>query len=438
MRTFSLVWLGQVISLFGSKLSEFAIGVWVYQQTESITQFGLILVFIYLPNILISPLSGALVDRWNRRTAMMLSATVAGVNTSVLMVLLLTSQLKIWHVYIAVVIFSVCEAFQWPAYTAAVTQLVPQKHLSRANGIVQISRAIAKLSAPLMAGFLVKIIQLNGVLLIDSCTYIIAIVTLLQVRFPTLKYSKRRQATGFNQIQQEIISAWQYISRRPGLVRLLVFVAITYFTMGTLEVVSWPFVLSFGSSSDLGRILFIGGCGMLFGSLLMSVWGGPKKRIYGLFIFVPLQGLLIVLYGFRPSLILAAIGGFGYLFAQPIIVSCNQAIWQNKVPMKLQGRVFALQMMLERSLSVFAYIFMGPLVDNFLEPMMAEDGLLANNIGLVLGVGPGRGIGLLLCFVGLLNILITVYSLLEPRLKNIERELPDVINADLRLSKARL
>lgn len=437
MQTFSLVWLGQVISLFGSKLTEFAIGVWVYQQTGSITQFGLILVFIYLPNILISPLSGALVDRWNRRTAMMLSATVAGINTLVLMVLLLTSHLHIWHVYIAVLVFSVCEAFQWPAYTAAVAQLIPQKHLSRANGIVQISRAIAKLSAPIMAGFLVKMIQLNGVLLIDSCTYIIAIVTLLQVRFPNLQNSKRRQAIGFQQIQQEIISGWQYISQRAGLVRLLIFVAITYFTMGTLEVVFWPLILSFGSSSDLGMVLSIGGCGMLFGSLLMSVWGGPRKRIYGLFIFVPLQGLLILLGGFRPSLIFAGMGVFGYLFAQPIIVSCNQAIWQSKVPMKLQGRVFALQMMLERSLSVFAYIFMGPLVDNYLEPMMAEDGLLANSIGVILGVGPGRGIGLLLCSVGLLNIVITVYSLLEPRLKNVERELPDVIKSDLRLSKVR-
>ena len=431
MRTFLLVWLGQVASLFGSKLTEFALGVWVYQQTGSITQFGFILVLIYVPNILISPVAGALVDRTNRRTVMIFCNTVAGINAIWLMGLTYKDMLAMGHVYLAVGVFSLYQAFQEPAYTAAVTQLIPPKHLSRANGTVQASKAIAKLISPVAAGFLLEIIHLNGIILIDFCTYVVAVATLLVVSIPGVRKTQRRQSINFYQIRREIIVAWNYIMQRPGLTKLLTFVAITYFIMGTLEVVLWPLILSFGTEHELGMVLSIGGSGMLFGSLLISTWGGPKPRIYGLFIFVPLQGLLILLCGFNPSIIFLGMGIFGYLFSQPIIVSCNQAIWQSKIPMKLQGRVFALQMMLERSLAVFAYIFMGSLVDNVLEPWMAEDGLLANSVGQIIGVGEGRGISLLLCFMGTISIVATVYAVLQPRLRYLEEELPDAIKSEV-------
>ncbi|MGF1488772.1 MAG: MFS transporter [Prochloraceae cyanobacterium] len=438
MRIFFLVWIGQVVSLLGSKLTEFAMGVWVYQQTGSITQFGQIVLLMYLPNVLISPIAGTMVDRINRRYGMILSDTGAGICTMLVMALAFTGNLQVWHIYIAVCWVSCCNAFQLPAYTAAIAQLVAKQNYSRTNGMVQISKAIAKLVSPLLAGFLVKSIGLEGILLIDASTFLFALTTLLMVRFPEIPQSRINRVKRVNiaQLWQDICSSWNYIVDRPGLKRLLLFIAITYFSMGALEVSFWPFVLKMGSSDRLGLVLFVGGCGMLLGSVAIGVWGGPKRRIYGVLFFVVLQGFSVVLGGLRASLIWAGLGIFGYLFAQPFIVSCNQAIWQSKVPLNLQGRVFALQQMLERSLSICAYIITGPLVELIFEPAMMENGILANTlIGRIMGTGEGRGIALLLISVGFLNIFAAFMAFRQPRLMRIEEELPDAIDDNKSLTK---
>lgn len=429
MRIFLLIWLGQLVSLIGSDLTSFALGVWAYKTTGSVTQFALISLFIYLPNIIISPIAGTLVDRWNRRWAMILSDSVAGVGTLVVLSLIMLDRLEIWHIYIAVAISSIFNGFHWPAYAAATTQLVPKQHLNRANSLVQIAKAMAKIISPTVAGILIRYIDIDGILIVDFITFLFGLVTLLSVRFPQLQQPSQ-QKMDWGQLWRETLSGWDYIISRPGLRVLLNFTAITYFTLGILQVVFWPLVLNFGSSEELGLILSISGCGMLLGSLFMSFWGGPKRRIYVILVFVALQGLLLCLGGLQASVKLAALGAFGYLFAYPIIVSCNQTIWQRKVPMELQGRVFAGQQMVERSLSIFAYLVAGPLVDQILEPMLAPGGLLANSIGQIIGVGPGRGIGLLFILVGILNIVATLFAYQEPRLRRLEVELPDAIGED--------
>lgn len=426
MRIFLLIWLGQLVSLIGSDLTSFALGVWAYQTTGSVTQFALISLCIYLPNIIISPVAGALVDRWNRRWAMILSDTVTGLGTLVVLGLIIFDRLEIWHIYVAVGISSIFNAFHWPAYAAATTQLVPKQHLNRANSLVQIAKAMAKIISPTVAGLLIRYIQIDGILVIDFLTFLFGLVTLLSVRFPQLK-SQSVQKVNLAQLWQETVSGWNYIVHRPGLRVLLNFSAITYFTLGILQVVFWPLILNFGSSEELGLILSISGCGMLLGSLFMSFWGGPKRRVYVILTFVALQGMLLCLGGLQASIKLAALGAFGYLFAYPIIVSCNQTIWQRKVPLELQGRVFAGQQMVERSLSIFAYLVAGPLVDQILEPMLAPGGLLADSIGQVIGVGPGRGIGFLFILIGILNIVATLFAYQEPRLRRLEDELPDAI-----------
>ena len=137
MQTFVFIWLGQVFSLLGSSLSEFALAVWVYQTTGSITHYALLSLFIHLPSIFISPFAGVMVDRWSRRQAMIVSDSITGVTALAIMFLVFSQQLQVWHIYIAVGISSVCNAFQWPAYISAISQLVPPQHLSRANGMVQ-------------------------------------------------------------------------------------------------------------------------------------------------------------------------------------------------------------------------------------------------------------------------------------------------------------
>ena len=431
MRTFFIVWLGQLISLLGSKLTEFALGFWIleqtYQETGTITQFAITILLIYLPKVLVSPLAGVIIDRWNRRWAMILSDGMTGLITIGLISLVWSQQLAVWHIYLSVTVASVFNAFQLPAYTAAIAQIVPQKHLSRANGMVQVSSGVAKIASPFIAGLLMNFVGLEGILTIDLITFVIALISLTVVKFPNLRRNKLVKRSPVEQFVNDTISGWDYIATRPGLLRLLSFIAVSYFTMGMLEVILWPLLYEPNSTEQLGSILSIGGCGVLAGSLLMSIWGGSKNRVLIIIGSVALQGLVILGAGLKASLVMLALSVFLYLFSQPIIISSNQAIWQSKVPAKLQGRVFALQQSLERALAICAYVVAGPLVDRVLNPLMAEGSFLANTIGRYIGgtISQGDGIALLLIMLGILNLVIVAIAIREPRLRHLETELPD-------------
>ncbi len=435
MRTFLLIWFGQAVSLLGSSLTEFALGVWVYQSTGSIAQFAFVQVFNYLPRLIFSPFAGPLVDRWNRRWAMILSDSVTGIAALIIMALIRNDSLLVWHIYLGVAVSSIFNSFQWPAYMAAIGQLVPPEHLSRANGMSQVSRATAKILGPTLAGVLVVNMGINNVLVIDFATFLFALGTLVIARFPDvedtptneLAYGDRATAQ-LEQLWQEMTSGWDYIVQRSGLLKLTLFLGVTYLSEGILQVVFWPLILSLGSSQDLGFILSIGGCGMLFGSVAASAWGGPKRRVYGIFTFVCFQGICLCFGGLQNSLVAAGIAAFGYLFARPFVLSFNHTIWHHKIPTKLQGRVFALQRAIECGLMILTYLSAGPLVDGFFEPMMAPGGLLANTIvGKIVGVGDGRGIALLFALLGLMNIVAVAIAYRTPRLRRVEKELPDAI-----------
>ena len=429
MQTFLIVWIGQVVSLLGTKLTEFALGFWIldqtYQDTGTITQFALTIVFMYLPKVVISPLAGVLIDRWNRRSVMIASDLGSGAIAIAILLLVSTDSLAVWQIYLALIISSTLNAFQQPAYTAAISQLVPANNLSRANGMVQASFAIAKIAAPAIAGLLLNHFGLKTILFVDLTTFCIAVITLLTVKFPNFKRHTKTRRKVVDRVIADAVAGWNYIVLRPGLVRLVCFIAISYFTMGMLEVVLWPLLYQPGSTEQLGIVLSIGGCGMLLGSVLMSIWSGPRNRVRAIIGFVGFQGLIVLLGGLKISPIVLAVGIFGYLFSQPIIVSCNQAIWQTKVPSRLQGRVFALQQTLERSLAIGAYLLAGPLVDNVLNPLMAEGGIVARAIGKIINTGMGQGVTLLLVILGLINLMVVAIAYREPRLRYLEQELPD-------------
>ncbi|MDE5085873.1 MAG: MFS transporter, partial [Trichodesmium sp. St16_bin2-tuft] len=362
MQTFVFIWLGQVFSLLGSSLSEFALAVWVYQTTGSITHYALLSLFIHLPSIFISPFAGAMVDRWSRRQAMIVSDSITGVTALAIMFLVFSQQLQVWHIYIAVGISSVCNAFQWPAYISAISQLVPPQHLSRANGMVQGAIATARILGPSIAGLLIIKIHLHGILLIDFSTYLLAFFTLLSVKFPRSQQKKLRRKVNIEELWQEVVSGWNYIVVRTGLRQLTIFFGVIYLSAGVLQVLFLPMVLSFASEKELGIVMSVSGIGMLLGSVIVSLWGCSKRRIEGILIFVFIQGLCLFMGGLKPAVIWAALGGFGYLFSRAIVVSLNHTIWQQKVPQYLQGRVFALQNMMEKFLLVITHLSAAPLV----------------------------------------------------------------------------
>ncbi len=364
---FGIVWFGQVISFIGSGMSSFALGVWVYQKTGSVTQFALTSLFIVLPRVVLGPLAGALVDRWDRRHVMILSDAGGGLSILAIGLLSLAGRLEIWHIYLAIFASGIFDTLRWPAMTAATTQLVPKEHFGRASGMLQIVSAGTMLVSPLVAGALMGSLGLQGVLLADFATFLFSILTLVLIRIPRPETTAEGRA-GQGSLLHEAAYGWKYITARSGLLALLVFLALANFLMEMSVVLFTPMILSFASTAALGLAMSLGGIGYLVGSIVMSVWGCTKRRIHTVMVSMLLVGVFMTLIGLRASLPLVTVSISLCMVFLPITVSANQAIWQNRVAPDVQGRVFAIRQAFIQATPLLAYLVTGPLTDGVFEP----------------------------------------------------------------------
>jgi len=301
--------------------------------------------------------------------------------------------------------------------------------LGRASGMNEAGYAVSQLIAPVVAGVLMGIIGIQGIILIDFATFLFALITLLIVRIPDVAGddAEEEKKAGVGSVLKEALHGWAYIAARPGLLGLMIFFAVSNFFEGIVIVLVTPLALSFTSPAVLGTILSIGGIGMLAGSLMMSAWKGPKRLVFAIFGFSLLSGLIILTVGIHTYIPLLAVSTFFYLFSLPVINGYSQVILQKKVEPSVQGRVFAIDGMISTSSLPLSYLIAGPLADYVFEPLMAVGGPLAGTVGQIIGTGPGRGIGLMFIIMGGLSILVTVIAYGYPRLRQVEDELEDQV-----------
>ncbi|MGI2903483.1 MFS transporter [Tolypothrix sp. VBCCA 56010] len=406
-RSFIIFWLGQSPAEVGTRLTGFGLSIWVYQNSHAVTQVSLVLFFTTLPGVLITPFVGALVDRWNRKWIIIFNNIIVAFVTITLVLLLQSHNLQLWHTYISAFLTSLCGSFQMTAKAAALPMMVKRNQMGRANGLIQFSTAVGQLAAPVLAGVLIATIQLQGLLLIDLSTNIIAVLTLLFIQIPQPEKSTT-SGEGITSIINDIIYGWENISSRPVLLTLLAFMTIYFFVNGITTVLINPLILSFSDAATYGTIMSIAGAGMIVGSTFMSIWGGGTKYISALFIFSALNGIGIVIAGIKPSIPLIACGIFLSFLTLPIILSTNNTIWQNSVHPNVQGRVLSLFGAVTGLGLAFGNISASPLTDRILEPMLSDEGVLASTVGKLIGTGTGRGIGFLMILEGLLFLLISI------------------------------
>ncbi len=425
-KVFFLIWLGQLASLIGSGFTSFALAVWVYQGTNSVSKFALVAFFGSLPGVLLAPFAGALVDRWNRQWVMAISDLGSGLSTLFMWLMLRAGNLELWHIYLAVAFSAACEAFQWPAYNASVTLLAPKEKAGRVGGMLQLAPAIAQVITPLMAGVLMAGIGLQGVISIDLITLVVALSLLGIVVIPRPEATEAGKA-GKGSLWKEAGFGWAYVRQRPGMLSLLGFFAMFNLVMGLVVVLITPLILSFAGTPVLGAVSSVAGLGMLLGGITMSVWGGPKRRIHGVIGFSIPCGAILFLGGMRPNAVLIAAAAFVYLFCVQVISGSSHAIWQVKIAPDIQGRVFAVRMMVRSLMIPLTRLLAGPLSDYVFEPLLAPGGPLAGSVGRVIGVGPGRGVGFLFIVLGSLTLLTAVVAYAYPRMRKVEDELPDAV-----------
>ncbi len=424
---FLFIWLGQIVSVLASSMSHFALSIWMYQQTESATAMGLMQVFFITPFLIMSPFAGVMVDRYNRKLMMMLSDFAAVLATGFVFIMLATGKLEFWHLYIAAVLNGIGNTFQWPAYSAAISTMVPKEQLGRVNGLMSLMEAGPGVVAPLLAGMLLPLVKLTGILTIDVITFFIAISTLAFVHVPQPKQTEDgRQAQG--SMLKEAVFGFRYIFSRPSLLGLqMVFFFGNLFSGIALTVLA-PMVLARTGQNTLiyGTVQTAGAIGAIAGGLIMSAWGGFKRRIHGVlggWVYFGIAGVSIMGLGFGLPIWVA--GSILGSLSHPLINGSNQAIWQAKVAPDLQGRVFSARRLIAWFTNPISPIIGGTLADYVLEPAMRTGGSLAHTFGWLVGTGPGAGMGLLLVFCGVLISLVGLVGYLIPKIRNTEELLPD-------------
>ena len=425
LRTFLVVWAGQLVSVTGTALTGFGLQVWIYLETGSVTRLALVSLAYALPAVLLSPLAGVLADRLDRRLAMIAADVLAGFSTLAIAVLYFTGTLELWHIYALSGLGAIGNTLQVPAWMAAISLLVPKQHLGRANGLVMTSEAVSIVVAPALAGALLATLGLGAVLLADLATFLVAIATLALVRFPR---PERLGAQQIPSVRREMADGWRYLRERGGLLGLLFIYAGVNFVLAFENVLAIPLIVSFASETAAGAVLSAAGFGMLAGSLMVSAWGGPKRRrIAWIMGGIAVSGLGVMAVGVRRSLLVITVSYVILMLLAPVVNTTSQVIWQLKVAPGMQGRVFSLRRMLAQVASPLAIVAAGPLADRVFEPLFAPGGGLAGSMGRVIGTGPGRGVGFMILLAGLGTILMAGIGWLHPRIRHLETEIPDQI-----------
>jgi DHA3 family macrolide efflux protein-like MFS transporter len=423
-RTFLLVWSGQVLSMIGSAMTAFALSIWAYQKTGLATSLALVDFFFLGATIVATPLAGGYVDRWNRKLTMMLSDLLAVTATMAALVLYLSGHLQIWHLYVAASVQGIGSAFQWPAYSAAISQMMPKEHYARASGLMSLADSGSIIIAPILAGLLIRFIHVGGIMTVDIVTFGVAVRALLAVEIPRHVPDVSAQESMWRQMT----FGFRFIRERGPLLSLLSVFAVSNFMISLSNPLFAPMVLARTgqNATALGFVQSAAGIGGALGGFLMGVWGGPKGKVRGILIGDPLNFIVLGLCVFfgRGPVIWAA----GFLLSAclgTMVNGLSQSIWQAKVPAGLQGRVFSARRMIAWIVMPIATLLAGPLADNVFEPAMRPGGLLVPVFARVTGAGSGAGMAVMYLLSATAASAVTLAGFLIPRLRKLEQLLPD-------------
>lgn len=404
---FFTIWTGQALSLFGSALVQFALVWWLTQKTGSATVLATATMAALLPQIILGPFAGALVDRWNRRMIMIVADVSIALATILLVYLFATDQIQVWHIYALAAIRSLGGAFHHPAMTSSTSLMVPDKHLARVAGANQTLQGLISISAPPLGAFLLELLSTQNVLLIDVGTATLAVLPLLFIPIPqpprhALQADGSMAKTSYS---HDLREGFAYVVRWKGLFGVIILAMLLNF----LLVPSSSFLplvvtkIFNGGAAELGWTEALFGVGVIIGGVTLSIWGGFKRRIVTSLCGIIGIGLGIILTGLVPSnmfyLLLAAglLTGFMQVFANGPMM----AIMQASVAPDMQGRVFSLLGAGATAMMPLSLLIAGPISDQF-------------------------GIRFWYVFGGSVCILMTIASTFVPAIMNIENYHSDV------------
>lgn len=365
-RPFFTIWTGQAISLLGSQMVQFALIWWLTKTTASAIVLTTATLVALLPSVVLGPFVGALVDRWNRRKILLISDSGIALVTLGLAYVFYIGGAKIWMVYLAMFLRALGGGFHGPAMTASTSLMVPDKHLTRVQGINQSLQAgLNIISAPLGA-LLLEVLAVQGVLLIDVGTALFAILPLFFIAIPQPRNQqishKKNLAVS---VWEDFKAGLKYVMEWPGLrFILLMGLSINMIISPAFSLLPLLVREHFGGGAlQLGWFNSAFGVGAVLGGIALSIWGGFKKKIFTSMLGLVGLSLGLMVIGFTPGSLMW-LGIIGVLIIGIFIPITNgpiNAVLQATVEPSMQGRVFTLVQSLASAMTPLGLIIAGPL-----------------------------------------------------------------------------
>ena len=412
MKTFMVIWFGQFISMLGSALSAFGLGIWIFQKTGSAASFAMSAVCTVLPALLFAPFAGSIADRKKRKAIILLTDSIDAFLKILIVTLLIFNKLELWMVYPLVFISGTLGAFQNPAFGASIPMLVPSDKLTRANGLLQFSSAIQNLLAPVIAGFLYPLIELKGLFIIDFVSFFFALASIAFIKIPQPLIEKTKDSLVLAALK-DLKYAWKYLIQKEGLMQLIVFFAFLNFIANLSIILLGPLMMSVYNSQAYGNVQAGIGLAMLLGGLCSSLIPDTKNKIKRILLILSLCSIGPIISGTTLNRIIITGGFFIFMFPVPYVNTLLMSIFQIKIERNVLGRVGALMTAILAAITPIAYLCAGPLADYVFEPLMNEK---------------GRGIGLIFITSGILLIISCLLMRLNNTVTSIEKRLPDYVD----------
>ncbi len=428
MKKFTIIWIGQFLSILGSGVSAFGLSIWVLKETSSTTSFALTFLAQILPGILFAPIAGSLADRKKRKNIILLTDSFDAVLKLVIVFLLVTNRLRVWMIYPIGFLSATMSSLQGPAFSAIIPSVVPKDQLGRANGMMQLIRAIQSLIAPIIAGALYSVISLSGLFVIDFITFIVAILTMLPQSI-SQKLVEKTESSFVKTIVSDFKFTMNYIKSKTGLMQLIVAFSVLNFLANLVMVLIGPLVMANYDAYIFGIVNSVSGVAMIVGGLIAGIIPAKKNKVRSIFISLTLSGIGLSTIGVSPNWIAIATGFFIFMLPLPFANGTLGTLLQTKIEPTALGRVGAIMGAMLQAVTPIAIISAGLLADYIFKPLLIKGGALTGTwLSALIGEGSARGIGLMFIISGILLTVLCVSMLLNKIVMNMEHNIPDVID----------
>ena len=419
-RSFMVIWAAQLVARVGNGLTAFGLGVYVYQQSGLSTAVSLVTLAAFLPSLLLSPFGGVLADRYDRRLLMIFGDTFSALGLLALIVAFHTDFASVPVICACVALSSVFSSVMDPAYRATVTDLLTPGQYARAGGLVQLASASQYLISPAIAGLLMASSGITAVLTIDIATMVLTVACMLLV-WRTVKTPPRRTTTGFWADFRQGIS---FLRQHSGITVLMALITVVTFCMGFLQTLLTPMLLDLTDESTLGVVRSVAAVGMVVASLIIGVFNMKGVHLTYITCFLAAGGVLIFFLGTTTSVLAIGVLAFAFFMTLPPLNTSIEVIARSSIPNETQGKVWGLMGLISQLGYVLAYAVSGVLADSVFNPLLREDGALANSLGGLIGVGTSRGIGFMFMIVGVLLIGMAVAIPRARSIRSLQSNLP--------------